>query len=427
MKFDEAITYINDLCRFGINLGLERSKSLLSLLDNPDKKYYIIHVAGTNGKGSTSAMLSQALISGGLKTGLYTSPHLYSYRERIQINQELIPEKDFSKETEKLKEIIKKNNKIFAENPTEFEFLTILAANYFAEEKVDVAIFETGLGGRLDSTNSLESNLSVITNIGIDHKEILGETVEIIAQEKAGIIKENGKTVLGIQEYPEAKRVIIEEAQKRKSEVKDVGKLEYEIIPEKDGMQRIFTKQLKSEILLNLQGKHQIDNMLGVLATFDFLKDDLNLDQEKFLKGLSTVNWPGRLELIKFQGRDILLDGAHNPQGARKLANYLDSKYYNKKIYFLLGILDDKDKKGILDEVYKQATDIIISRPSGPRTEKWNILPQGYKGKKNILCIEDNAEALSQIINNTESDDLILSFGSFYFISKIREIIKKDK
>lgn len=423
MKYTDAIDYINDLCRFGINLGLERSKKLLSLLGSPDKKYYIIHVAGTNGKGSTSAMLREALKTAGLKTGLYTSPHLHSYRERIQINGDLISEERFSEETERLKLIIKENQEIFEETPTEFEFLTILAANYFAEEKVDVVIFETGLGGRLDSTNSLETNLSVITNIGIDHKEILGDTVEIIAKEKAGIIRKNGKIVLGIQEYPQAKKTLLKEIKRQNAEFKDAERIEYTILPEKEGFQRIFINDLDSEVLLNLQGNHQIDNMLNVLSALKFLQKDFDIDQEQFLKGLSLVNWPGRLELMNFQQREILIDGAHNPQGARKLRNYLESKYPERKIYYLLGILDDKDKEGIMNEVYDKATEIIFSKPSGIRTENWDILPNLYKTKRNILFVEDNEEALLTIVKKTEKEDLILSFGSFYFISQIRELI----
>ena len=424
MKFNDAISYINDLCRFGINLGLERSKKLLSLMGSPDKKYYIIHVAGTNGKGSTSAMLRQALTNSGLKVGLYTSPHLHSYRERIQINDDLISEEKFSKGTKELKDLIEEKKDLFLESPTEFEFLTILAANYFAQEEVDVAIFETGLGGRLDSTNALETDLAVITNIGIDHKEILGDTVELIAQEKAGIIRENGKTVLGIQEYPEGKKVILEEAQKKNSQIKHSEEIEYKILSEKNNLQRIFVNKQDSEVLLNLQGDHQIDNLLGVLSALEFLKEDLKIDEKRFLEGLSSVNWPGRLELLKFMGREILLDGAHNPQGARKLAKYLGKKYSNRKIYYLLGILDDKDKKGILNEVYEKATEIIFSKSLSTRTEDWDLLPKGFKGRKNIFFVENSEEALLQLIDKTDSDDLILSFGSFYFISRIREIIK---
>ena len=424
MKFNDAISYINDLCRFGINLGLERSKKLLSLMGSPDKKYYIIHVAGTNGKGSTSAMLRQALTNSGLKVGLYTSPHLHSYRERIQINDDLISEERFYKGTKELKDLIEEKKDLFLESPTEFEFLTILAANYFAQEEVDVAIFETGLGGRLDSTNALETDLAVITNIGIDHKEILGDTVELIAQEKAGIIRENGKTVLGIQEYPEGKKVILEEAQKKNSQIKHSEEIEYKILSEKNNLQRIFVNKQDSEVLLNLQGDHQIDNLLGVLSALEFLKEDLKIDEKRFLEGLSSVNWPGRLELLKFMGREILLDGAHNPQGARKLAKYLGKKYSNRKIYYLLGILDDKDKEGILNEVYEKATEIIFSKSLSTRTEDWDLLPKGFKGRKNIFFVENSEEALLQLIDKTDSDDLILSFGSFYFISRIREIIK---
>lgn len=399
---------------------------LLSLSGNPDEKYYIIHVAGTNGKGSTSAMLEQALLSAGLKTGLYTSPHLHSYRERIRVNNQLISEERFSEETEKLRILIEKNQNLFEENPTEFEFLTIMAANYFAEEKVDVVIFETGLGGRLDSTNALKTNLSIISNIGIDHKEILGDTIELIAKEKAGIIHNKGKVVLGIQEHPLAKKVILEKIKMENAEFIDAEEINCQILPEEKDLQRIYIDKLKREVFLNLQGEHQIDNMLSVIAALEFLEKDLSLDRNAFLTGLSKVNWPGRLELLNYNGREILIDGAHNPQGARKLKNYLDSKYSDRKIYFLLGILDDKDKEGILKEVYGKAAGMVVSKPEGTRNSEWNKLPLEYELKGNIIFIENTKEALLKTLEISSKEDLILSFGSFYFISKVREIIKNS-
>jgi len=394
-------------------------------LGNPDEEYYIIHVAGTNGKGSTSAMLEEALLSSGLKTGLYTSPHLHSYRERIRINNQLISEENFAEETEKLRSLIEKNKDLFEENPTEFEFLTIMAANYFAREKVDVVIFETGLGGRLDSTNALKTNLSIISNIGIDHQEILGDTIELIADEKAGIIHNKGQVILGIQENSQGKKVLLEKIKKEEAEYFDAEDIKYKVLSEKDGLQRIYVKGLETEVLLNLQGEHQIDNMLSVISALNFLEKDLQINRSDFLKGLSKVNWPGRLELLKYQGREVLIDGAHNPQGARKLKKYLDSKYAERKIYFLLGILDDKDKEGILKEVYENAVEVVFSKPEGNRNIEWNKLPSEFKDKENIIFIENTQEALLKLVNKTKREDLILSFGSFYFISKVREIIKK--
>ena len=423
MKYNEAIQYITDLCRFGINLGLDRTKKLLSLAGSPDKQFYIVHVAGTNGKGSTSVMMKEALRSSGLKTGLYTSPHLHSYRERIQINGELISEERFGEETEKLKKIIEKNSDLFPESPTEFEFLTILAARYFYEEKVDAAVFETGLGGRLDSTNALETDLSIITNIGMDHKEILGKTIEEIAREKAGIIRCGGKTIIGIQEYKEAEEVLNYIADKEEARKKTVKDIKYSIQNEIDNFQIVYLNHLNKEISLNLQGSHQVENMLNVVAALDFLKEDFKINEDDYFQGFKTVKWPGRLELLKFHGREILLDGAHNPQGAGKLREYLESRYKSRKIYYLLGILDDKDKKGILDEVGAMAEKIVISRPEGSRTEKWDILPFPYNEKKDIIFVENTEDALIELTKEIEEEDLILCFGSFYFISKIREII----
>ena len=191
-------------------------------------------------------------------------------------------------------------------------------------------------------------------------------------------------------------------------------------------MQRIFIDKLKREVFLNLQGEHQIDNMLSVIAALEFLEKDLSLDRNAFIEGLSKVIWPGRLELLDYYGREILIDGAHNPQGARKLKKYLDSKYPDRKIIFLLGILDDKDKEGILKEVYSKAAEIVISKPEGTRNSEWNKLPLEYELKGNIIFIENTEGALLKSLEISSKEDLILSFGSFYFISKVREIIKNS-
>lgn len=407
MNFKEAIRYINDLCKFGINLGLERTKTLLRLIGSPDEDLYIIHVAGSNGKGSTSAMLAAALENAGFKVGFYSSPHLHTYRERIKINGQDISEEDFSMETSKLRELIEASAHLFTESPTEFEFLTIMAAAYFKEKEVEIAIFETGLGGRLDSTNALASDISIITKIGYDHCQILGNSIEEIAAEKAGIIRKAGRLVLGLQEFEEAAALIRERALFLGARLEDAQN----------------KRELINQYTIDLQGQHQKENMLNVLLALDFLQEDFPIDREKFLQGLSRAKWPGRLEMFSFRGREILLDGAHNPQGAKALRAYLDKKYKDRKIYYLLAILDDKDKASILNELWERAEEVCLSRAEGGRSENWQLLPEPYRDAPNLFYQEDPKQALLQIMERSNKEDLILSFGSFYFINKIREII----
>lgn len=407
MDYKEAIKYINDLCKFGINLGLGRTKTLLKLMGSPDEDLYIIHVAGTNGKGSTSAMLAAALENTGFRVGFYSSPHLHTYRERIKINGQDIDPDDFALGTSQLKEVIEASAHLFEESPTEFEFLTILAASYFKEKEVEIAIFETGLGGRLDSTNALDSDISIITNIGYDHCQILGNTIEEIAGEKAGIIRRNGRLVLALQEFEEAAQEIKERALFLGASLKDARE----------------KTECMNQLSLSLKGQHQKENMLNVLLSFEYLQEDFQIDQEKFLQGLSRAKWPGRLETLSFKGREILLDGAHNPQGAKALRAYLDQEYKERKIYYLLAILDDKDKAGILAEVWERAEEVCLSRAGGGRSEDWQFLPQNYKEDPKLFFQEDPRQALRQIMERSKEEDLIVTFGSFYFINIIREII----
>ena len=216
MNYSEALAYLHELCKFGINLGLERITNLLNLLDNPHFKIKTIHVGGTNGKGSTTAMLASILESSGYKTGVFTSPHLHDYRERIKINGQEISEADFSKEMEYLRRLIPQVLKKVGENPTEFEVLTALALNYFAKEKVDIAIFEVGMGGRLDSTNVVMPEVAVITSISMDHTDYLGSDLFQIAQEKAGIIKKGVPVVISRQD-DQVEKVLAQKAQEKQA------------------------------------------------------------------------------------------------------------------------------------------------------------------------------------------------------------------
>ncbi len=425
MEYKEAIAYVTDLCRFGINLGLERTKKLLEIAGNPDNEIQVIHVAGTNGKGSTAAMLSECLQSAGFLTGLYTSPHLHSYRERIQINGDWISEKEFAGHVVQMKNLISHNAELFKEPPTEFEFLTVMSALYFCKQNVDYVIYETGLGGRLDSTNALQTALTIITNIGLDHQKILGESLAEIANEKAAVIRPSGQVVVAVQEFKEAEAVIYEEIIKKEARFIASKDILFQKRSQTDLPQKIWLQREQQEISLALAGDHQVENMLNVIAAARFLAERRPIDYDLFMQGFHKVFWPGRLEAMEYQERHFLLDVAHNPQGVARLQKHLTTHYADTKIYYLAGMADDKDKEGMIRQIDPTAEKVIISKPDTVRSENWNILPDDLVSDPRFMTEESISLALDKICQVAGKDDLVVAFGSFYFVSPLRDIIVK--
>ena len=453
LAYRESIRYVQDLCRFGMNMGLERTRLLLDLAGAPDRNFFVIHVAGTNGKGSTSAMLLSGLSGAGFSTGLYTSPHLDTYRERIRIGNQLISEGDFARHVKVLRELIERHREEIPGEPTEFEFLTVLAATWLAEQKVDFAVFEAGLGGRLDSTNALETNLAVITNIGLDHQDILGDTVEAIAREKGAIIRPRQRVAIGVQEFPAAEAILYEIICRQEADfcaAKDRPFGDSPLLGENrdtDTQQGVAQKgtvpkwanQLANPSpALSLRGRHQLENYRTVLCVLDLLVKTHQIDRDRFLAGVARTEWPGRLEYFSIRGREVILDGAHNPQGARVLREYLEEWEKDRRIHWVVGILDDKDKAGIWRELYPLACRVIVSRPAGNRSAHWDSLPadlesmtpasRQHQAKPEILFFEDPAAALEEALSadpdNPKADkDLVLICGSFYLIGEIRKIL----
>lgn len=421
MNYEESIHYIKELCKFGINLGLERIEKTLDLLGNPDKDFYIIHIAGTNGKGSTAAMIRAGLENSGLRVGLYTSPHIHTYRERIQINKEEISEEDFADMVERVRTVISDNLDEFETNPTEFEFLTAMAAEYFRDQKVDIAIFETGMGGRLDSTNALSSDLSIITKIGFDHKAYLGDTIEEIAGEKAKIIKAEKHVIIGIQEFDEAHSVILKEAEENHNIVWDSENMKFSVL-ESDRNSQIISWE-KSEIKIKLVGEHQVENLMNALNAYRILKDRFGLKPGEYFEGLEKTDWPGRIERFYYHNNEVIIDAAHNPQGAKQLVKFLSKEYADKGIIFLCGILDDKDKSGIMDELSKVGSEFVFAKAMDYRSENWNEFKE--RAGLDISYIEDVKEAFLEVVKRANKEKLIVSCGSIYLISQIREILIK--
>jgi len=359
MTYAEAIQFLYSLQIFGANFGLETPRKLAALAGNPQEKLRFIHVAGTNGKGSTCAMLESIYRAAGLRVGLFTSPHLVSFRERIQINRQLISEREVARLIDKIEGSLK----TFPadEHPTFFEVVTILALKFFVEQKCDLVILETGLGGRLDATNIVTPLACVITNIAFDHQQWLGDTLEKIATEKAGIIKP-GIPIVTAADEPSALAVIKKNAREKNAPLTIVAA---------DGNPPLtkFAALFRDAATLPLPGEYQKANAVLALATVEVLQKQIPVAVEEIHEGLQSVNWPGRLQLIeKPDGRKILLDGAHNVAGAKVLREAIGKNFPAEKRTLILGILQDKNWRGICEVLAPLAEKIFTVPVSSERS-----------------------------------------------------------
>ncbi|UDQ96702.1 folylpolyglutamate synthase/dihydrofolate synthase family protein [Lentisphaerota bacterium WC36G] len=345
-RFIRIVTEIEELQLFGIKLGLEQTARFFELLHNPQKKLKFIHIAGSNGKGSTAAILNAALQKVGLKVGFYSSPHLLSIRERFRINSKAISEGDFCDLYDNFKPVI---NSLKDKNccPTFFEFTTAFAAKYFAEEQCDVVIWETGLGGRLDATNVVDSLCSVITNIALEHTQYLGETIAEIATEKAGIIKPNQKVFVG-DLLPEALQVVEENCQENSATLVPfdnfkINQRNCKIIKafdENSKNQIIYLNEQFNNVKLGLLGKVQLLNAQLAFNILNFLSKELNFSLCEAVTGFADAKWLGRLQVLPDGG---ILDGAHNEAGIKMLKESLITMFGNQKFCVVFGCFLDKE------------------------------------------------------------------------------------
>lgn len=429
MKYQEAMKYITEVWNFGSSYGLERTYKLLELLDNPQDKLKIIHVAGTNGKGSTTAMITSMLKGCGYKVGMYTSPFLEEFEERIQINGENIPKEKLAQLITKIKYAVDKVIEEGYNHPTEFEIITVLMFLYFATEEVDFAVVEVGLGGRLDSTNVITPILSVITSISFDHTNLLGNTLEEIAAEKAGIIKSCIPTVIYPQEEM-AERVISSKCQELDSKLYKINKEDAKLINiiKEDKIYQQVKVKLDDEydVKLPLLGEHQILNLAVALKALEVIKDKApKLNRESIVKSLATVRWNGRLEIMS-NSPYVVIDGAHNIQGITQLDKNIKKYFEYKDMYLILGILADKDVEDMVKVITPKAKKVFTVTPNSMRAETAEELLEEVK-KYNESCeaYNDYKNAFEDALKLCKKDDLLLISGSLYMIGEMRGIIKK--
>ena len=422
MKYKSTVEYLYGLRKYGMKFGLDNITRLMSALGNPQRSFRSIHVAGTNGKGSTSAMLESILRTGGAKTGLFTSPHLVSFTERIRINGKEIDESDVIGLAGEVRGLA---GEIEDFSPTFFEVVTAMAFLHFRKMKIDWAVVEVGMGGRLDATNIITPEASVITGIGLDHREFLGDTLKEIAKEKAGIIKDNIPVVTTEQE-PEVMEVIENRASEKNSVLFKYGSdFSSEMISDyPDGICfDYFGKRECRDIKLPLSGAHQMINASTAAETIEVISDLFPLMTMDIKRGLENIQWPGRLEMIKYDPA-ILIDGAHNPSAAYVLSLHLKKLLGARfrRIILVIGIMGDKDIKGILKPLLPLASETIFTSPFYERAASPDMLAayadsMGYYSKKSLSVID----ALNLAESLYMTGDLIVVTGSFYTIGEAKE------
>lgn len=426
MNYDDALDFLVSLTKFGFNLGLGRIEHLMALLGDPHKFLRVVHIGGTNGKGSTAVMTARILESAGYKVGLFTSPHLHSYTERYLINGVPIREERFADLLTRMRPLLEQMVQEGYEHPTEFEVCTALAFLYFFEEKVDFLVLEVGMGGSIDSTNVVPSPLvSVITNVSFDHMDYLGNTIKEIAEVKAGIIKPGGYVVTAAGD-PEAVKVIETKSRKENSFLLRVGKdIRWDLIetsPEGTSFNLYSPWGEYLNLFVPLAGIYQVVNAATSLGIVEILrhKHDTEITNEHIKNGFRKSFWPARLELVGKRPA-VLVDVTHNFDGARQLSTALKNVYSYRRLILVLGMLGDKEREKVVGELAPLASTLIVTRPNSPRAGDWEQLAvQARAFVERVFVIEEISDAVRTALNEASPEDLICITGSFYMVAEAR-------
>ena len=427
MTYEEALGYLGRIGQSGTKLGLERMQALMAQLGHPEEKLRVIHVAGTNGKGSTCAMIAQVLQESGWRVGLYTSPHLIRYEERYQINRTPIEKEAFCALIQRVKEAGEALREKKGEEPTVFEVTTAAAFYYFAQQNVDFLVLEVGLGGRFDATNIISHPvLSVITSISLDHMEYLGDTVEQIAREKAGILKPGCPVVVATQ-HEAVRQVVFQAAQEKGCPFYYARQEECRFVEETEAG---FLMEIKNEYLayqrlsLSLRGRYQMQNAATALLALYALHREHGMDFEETVirHALAHTRWPGRMEVVR-QEPLVILDGAHNLDGIQALSQSLRQSYGGRPLTLLVGILGDKEYERMLDTVAPLAQQMVLTEPQSER--KWQLETLGKVTAKYPIRVYfekdiPKAYALAQLI--TPKDGVLCCAGSLYLIGALESL-----
>ena len=416
---EQAIEYIHSVCWKGSIPGLGRTQKLLSLMGDPHKKLKFVHIAGTNGKGSTAAMTASILRKAGYRTGLYTSPYIYRFHERMQVDGMEISDKDLAEITAWVKPLAQS----MEESPTEFELVSCIAFEYFMRQKCDIVVLEVGMGGALDSTNVIDApEVAVITNIGLDHTDVLGKTVEEIARTKAGIFKDGGHAVV-YRSTPSVEAVFEEVCAARNVSLR---KADF------DGI-RLISRGLEGQVFdcgerkaleLPLLGDHQLHNAAVVLSIADTLMEKgWNITEEHIREGIKCVSWPGRFDVMR-KDPLFIIDGGHNPQCIEALVKNIEDYLKDRKVIVLTGVLADKDYADMYRPVMPLVQEFVCITPPNPRKLEAALLAQYLQDAGATATACDSIDAgVRTAMEKAGKDGVVLCFGSLYSIGSIRDAL----
>lgn len=421
MTYEEALEYIHGAHKFGKKLGLHNIRTLLGLMGDPQKKLRFVHIAGTNGKGSTSAFIGSILTEAGYRTGIYTSPYIQRFTERIRIGCREIDGTELADVTSFVKCKAEEMIAMGGNHPTEFEIITAIAFEYYYRKKCDIVVLEVGLGGRFDPTNVIDvPELAVITAISLDHTERLGNTLAEIAFEKAGIIKPGGD-VLVYGQSPEAEQVFENACAERNAEL---SRADFEdIVPKSFGIDgQTFCYKGFDNLKISLLGRHQTRNAaLSVDAALLLKAKGYDIPEDAIRRGLANTKWPGRMEVLSKQPV-FIVDGAHNPGAAEVLRQTLDEYFPGKRRTFIMGVAADKDYRTMIEMLLPAAEKVTAVTTLTDRALPAAQLAEYARCYCNDVRISDTIEgAIRQSMEEAKEDEIICAFGSLYYVGAVRD------
>ena len=428
MNYEEARNYLDQVSKGGSVLGLDNMRELLNRLGNPQDRLKFIHIAGTNGKGSVLAYLSTILTEAGYRTGRYISPVLFSYREKIQVDEKMIGREDLARLTAAVKETAEDMKKKHTGEPTIFEVETALAFLYFAEENCDIVVLETGLGGALDATNVITTSvLEVIASVSMDHMDFLGDTLDKIALQKAGIIKPHTRVVSALQK-PEAMEVIEETCRKQECVLNTADPGQVTDISHGYDRQKFSYKQWK-DMEISLMGSYQLTNAALALEAVDSLRNlGYRLEDQAVYRGMKRAVWRGRFTVISREPV-IVMDGAHNPAAAEELKKSLELYFPDKKLFYIFGMFRDKDYKKVTEITAPLADHIItVETPDNPRALSAKKLKDTVeKINPSVEAAESIRSAVRRTMEQAREEDVIVIFGSLSFLAEAELAVSRYK
>lgn len=422
MDYEGLLKELYALERFGIKLGLDVIRDLLGRLGNPQEAFPAIHVTGTNGKGSVCAYVASILRAGGFRVGLYTSPHLVKFNERIRVDGRMIADEDVARLYARIKPLAGAMAAASETNqPTFFEVTTAMAFDYFREQRVDVGVVEVGMGGRMDATNVVRPKACVVTRIGLEHTEHLGKSIDRIAREKAGILKAGVPLVTVDQP---ALGILTERARELGCPVTVVGRdVRYRRSSfDLDGQDVVLEDGISVAARIRLLGSFQPENAATAFATALAVREEWGITQETIEQGLRVARWPGRMQVVR-RRPTVLVDGAHNAPAAEALGGSLRELFPGRKLTFVLGVLNDKDLEGMAAHLGPLAAKVVATRPNSPRAFEMEDIARAFASHAPVVAVPAVKDAITQTIDAARPEDVVVVTGSIYTVGEALELL----